>query len=127
MEAEQLTYIINGAIFEVNRQLGTGFLEKVYENSLAVELRNVLAASLARNLPASLLFDYPSIDALTRHLGDDVLELQLENDQGPPSAHFSGATAGDSGADIVTMSDEEAEAQLLQELANLREAGSGRS
>jgi acyl transferase domain-containing protein len=101
--------------------------EQGLDSLLAVELRNVLAASLARNLPASLLFDYPSIDALTRHLGDDVLELQLENDQGPPSAHFSGATAGDSGADIVTMSDEEAEAQLLQELANLREAGSGRS
>ena len=33
-----LTYRINAAIFEVNRELGPGFLEKVYENALLVEL-----------------------------------------------------------------------------------------
>ncbi len=38
MELDELTYKINGAIFEVNRLLGPGFLEKVYENALAVEL-----------------------------------------------------------------------------------------
>ena len=40
MDINELTYLINGAIFEVNRELGTGFLEKVYENALLVELRN---------------------------------------------------------------------------------------
>ena len=35
----KLTYLINGAIFEVNRLLGNGFLEKVYENALLIELR----------------------------------------------------------------------------------------
>jgi len=34
-----LTYQINGAIFEVSRILGSGFLEKVYENALMVELK----------------------------------------------------------------------------------------
>lgn len=38
MNIDQLTYAINGAIFEVNRVLGPGFLEKVYENALLVEL-----------------------------------------------------------------------------------------
>ena len=37
---EDLTYKIQGAIFEVNRELGSGFLEKVYENALMIELRN---------------------------------------------------------------------------------------
>jgi GxxExxY protein len=37
-ELEQLTYQINGAIFEVNQVLGVGFLEKVYENALFCEL-----------------------------------------------------------------------------------------
>jgi GxxExxY protein len=32
-------YKINGAVFEVNRVLGSGFLEKVYENALLIELR----------------------------------------------------------------------------------------
>jgi len=35
-----LTYRVNGAIFEVNRVLGPGFLEKVYENALMMELRS---------------------------------------------------------------------------------------
>ena len=34
-----LTYQINGAIYEVNKVLGSGFLEKVYENALLIELR----------------------------------------------------------------------------------------
>jgi GxxExxY protein len=37
---DELTYKINGAIFEVNRVLGAGFLEKVYENALILELKN---------------------------------------------------------------------------------------
>ena len=39
MDLNDLTYQINGAIFEVNRVLGVGFLEKVYENALLIELR----------------------------------------------------------------------------------------
>ena len=39
MDLNELTYSINGAVFEVNRILGPGFLEKVYENSLVIELK----------------------------------------------------------------------------------------
>jgi len=35
----EVTYKINGAIFEVNRILGSGFLEKVYQRALLIELR----------------------------------------------------------------------------------------
>lgn len=38
MDLNDITYRINGAIFEVNRVLGQGFLEKVYENALLLEL-----------------------------------------------------------------------------------------
>ena len=41
MDINELTYAINGAIFEVNRVLGPGFLEKVYENALIIELRSL--------------------------------------------------------------------------------------
>ena len=37
-DINDITYAIRGAIFEVNTVLGPGFLEKVYENSLLVEL-----------------------------------------------------------------------------------------
>ncbi len=36
---KQYTETIIGAAFKVSNELGTGFLEKVYENAMAVELR----------------------------------------------------------------------------------------
>ena len=39
MNMNEVTYKINGAIFEVNRILGSGFLEKVYQRALLIELR----------------------------------------------------------------------------------------
>jgi len=39
MDINDITYAINGAVFEVNKVLGPGFLEKVYENALLLELR----------------------------------------------------------------------------------------
>ncbi len=40
MDINKITYAINGAVFEVNKVLGPGFLEKVYENALLLELKN---------------------------------------------------------------------------------------
>jgi GxxExxY protein len=39
MKLDDITYTIRGAVFEVNKLLGHGFLEKVYENALITELR----------------------------------------------------------------------------------------
>ena len=39
MDINDVTYAINGAVFEVNKVLGSGFLEKVYEKALLVELK----------------------------------------------------------------------------------------
>ena len=39
MKLDDITYAIRGAVFEVNKLLGHGFLEKVYENALITELR----------------------------------------------------------------------------------------
>ena len=39
MDINDITYAINGAVFEVNKVLGPGFLEKVYENALLIELK----------------------------------------------------------------------------------------
>jgi GxxExxY protein len=41
MDIDELIQKINGAIFKVNKVLGAGFLEKVYENALLVEFQNV--------------------------------------------------------------------------------------
>ncbi len=39
MDINDITYAINGAVFEVNKVLGAGFLEKVYEKALLIELQ----------------------------------------------------------------------------------------
>ena len=39
MTINELTYQVRAAIFEVNRVLGYGFLEKIYENALLIELK----------------------------------------------------------------------------------------
>jgi GxxExxY protein len=47
MDINDVTYAINGAVFEINKILGPGFLEKVYEHALVFELekRGVKAES----------------------------------------------------------------------------------
>ena len=39
LKKEQLSYAIRGCVYEVFKQLGGGFLEKVYENALLNELK----------------------------------------------------------------------------------------
>ena len=39
LKEEQLSYVIRGCVYEVFRNLGGGFLEKVYENALLKELQ----------------------------------------------------------------------------------------
>jgi acyl transferase domain-containing protein len=53
------------------------FAELGLDSLTALELRNSLAASLGRPFPASLLFDYPSIEALATYL---VKEMSSGND-----------------------------------------------
>jgi acyl carrier protein len=82
------------------------------DSLLAVELRNVLSNGLGlpRRLPATLLFDYPSVAAIADYLARELLPAEKE----VPSA-----AARDSHADLVAiaiLSDEEAEAMLLEEL-----------
>jgi len=43
-------FAILGAIFEVNRHMGTGFLEAVYQECLAMEFK----ARASRSLPSDL-------------------------------------------------------------------------
>ena len=57
------------------------FLQLGLDSLMAVELRNALAEALGRTLPATLLFKYPTLEAL----GDFVLS-QVPQPTAEPAA-----------------------------------------
>ena len=59
---EDLSYQIRGAVFEVSKHLGHGFLERVYERALHCELRG-RGLRVTRQVPL-----------LVRYKGEDVGE-----------------------------------------------------
>lgn len=93
------------------------------DSLMAVELRNGIGAALERTLPATLLFDYPTIRRLSAYVaallerasGDVGAAVnQLVTRDAPP--HLSPTAL----SDLDTMSDEDAEALLRDELAASR-------
>jgi acyl carrier protein len=87
------------------------------DSLMAVELRNLLTRSIGIPLPATLLFDHPSLDAITAYLSR---KLDLVNAEPPPPG--AGPQAREREA-MAGLSEDEAEAQLLAEL----DASNGRS
>ena len=70
MDLNDLTYKINGAIFEVNRILGSGFLEKVYENALLIELRE-RGLKVENQVPIEVTYK-------DQNIGDYIVDVLVE-------------------------------------------------
>jgi acyl carrier protein len=95
------------------RVLGLGDLDLLLNNKplnelgldslMAVDLRNSLGTTLGRNLPATLLFDYPTVNALAGYLSRTVLGLE-EAPAGP--TRTSSASGGSDVLDQIENLDE---------------------
>ena len=90
------------------------------DSLMAVEIRNVLGRGLplARALPATLAFDYPTPEALTQYLLNELFG-KVETPK-PEAERMQPAEAMD-------LSEEEAEALLLAELDELQQKKSGKT
>jgi acyl carrier protein len=87
------------------------------DSLMAVELRTRLGAglSLKRTLPATLLFDYPTIETLADYLANDLLSLgssKAEQDHSHQNAEHTKQLT-----ELEQLSEKEVEALLLKELS----------
>jgi GxxExxY protein len=73
MDINEITYAINGAVFEVNSVLGAGFLEKVYEKALLIELQR---RGLKAESQVSLTVSYKG-EVVGEYYADIVVEGQV--------------------------------------------------
>jgi acyl carrier protein len=93
-----------------------------FDSLMAVELKNALDAGVGRKLPATLVFEHPTIDALAKHLLENVLALgatPVPENKADAAKPVERAAVSESS--VAEMSEEEAEAALLRKLLELDE------
>jgi SAM-dependent methyltransferase len=117
---------VRGHVARVLRLDGTrppdprrGLMDLGLDSLMAVELRNRLASGLGLEepLPATLVFDHPTVEAIARYLGEDVLALAAP--EAPAPGEGQEAEREVRAAAVAQLSDEEVEALLIQKLETL--------
>ena len=77
---QQETYAIRGAVFEVSRELGTGFLESVYQECLAAEFRRA-GIGYVEHQPLPLLYKGERLETVYKPdficFGKIIVELKV--------------------------------------------------
>ena len=98
---------------------GQGFFELGMTSLSATELVALLRHDIGRPLPQTLALEYPTVQALTDYLAETVLTLDpvSSGNDDPHAALQRDQTLADRVHDLT---DEEAEALLLQRLRGLR-------
>jgi hypothetical protein len=97
------------------------------DSLMAVELRNLLGSGveLKRALPATMVFDYPTVEALTGFLAEQLLPATPESNGAKPQVQAPPVEVQAAKeiqlAELEELSDEEAEAMLLAQLKQLQE------
>jgi acyl carrier protein len=81
------------------------------DSIMALELRNSLSTAAGRDLPATLLFDYPTLETVTAFLIREIGE-----DAAPPRAAVEAADSDPLRAEVESLSEDQAEESLLKEL-----------
>ncbi|MBV8886873.1 MAG: type I polyketide synthase [Chroococcidiopsidaceae cyanobacterium CP_BM_RX_35] len=95
-----------------------GFSDIGMDSLMAVELKNRLERTLGSSLPATLAFDYPTIEALVDYLSSVVMTFSDESAVELQKSNNEQQVVAESNLDHL--SDSEAEALLLSKLDSMR-------
>jgi hypothetical protein len=112
--------IVMGLASSVLSDVRQPFNSMGLDSLMAVELRNALVRNTGEALPATLIFDYPTLDLLTDHIMNDVLKLGEVSPATPEPVQATQPTETD---EVASLTDDEAEALLLEELMKPKKKG----
>ena len=109
---------------QVRRILGLPAIEQVdaytalsemgMDSLMAVELKNALDEATGKNLPATIAFEYPTIDAIAAYLLSAVLSQESDAAEAPDISDGEADLS-----DLDELSEEELEALLMEKLDDL--------
>jgi acyl transferase domain-containing protein len=90
------------------------------DSLMAVELRNRLGSGLGlkRSLPATLVFDYPTAEAITTYLAQEALGLQQPEPEPTPTREVKGDGMLDLLSALEDLSDDEIDRRLSEKTNN---------
>jgi acyl transferase domain-containing protein/acyl carrier protein len=95
------------------------FFEIGLDSLMAIELKNTLQGQLGRTLPSTVVFEYPTVEALTEYLARDVLALELDVAEEP--APETSARSAETVERLKDLSEDALEDLLAKKLASLAE------
>ena len=113
---EQVSIILGASTASLNDP-NESFVNLGLDSLTAVELRNRLQTSLSRPLPATLIYDYPTLTMLKNYLAALMFQSDDKGSAISKSADTTGATHAE--LPIDQLSEEEAESLLLQALNDM--------
>ncbi len=88
------------------------------DSLMAIELKNALDRAVGQKLPATIVFNYPTIDDLAGYLLSDVFQMEAETEEAEAeeTAAESAEEITEKLKEIEDLSDEEVEKMLLESL-----------
>ncbi|MFC1975071.1 type I polyketide synthase [Chloroflexota bacterium] len=92
------------------------------DSLMAVELRNTLERAVKRNLAATVIFDYPTVEALTDYLAQEIIPLAGESQAGLQKE--LDRQTKEISISLDNLAEEEMAALLAEKLSNIAEGES---